>query len=315
MPLLLACASHTPLIDRGPCAERERENIAVGFRALGQIIGDFEPELILQFSPDHFNGFAYALMPAFCVGSEAMSVGDFDTAVEKLDVPSDAALALSNYLLNADIDIATSRRMRVDHGFVQIWQKLFGTVRDLPIVPIFINCAAPPLPTPRRARILGKAVGDFASADGRRVLIVASGGLSHDPPVPQIANPDLGAEARDRLICGHEDNDPARAAHSARIYALGEQAYDGRADILPVSESWDRAFLERLCQGPAEIFDDVVMADLVRAAGRGGAEILCWIAAMSALRQGGAVETELHTYEALQGWIAGFAILSGRNLP
>ena len=315
MPLLLACASHTPLMDRGPCGAQERQNVAAGFRALREVIREFEPELILQFSPDHFNGFAYNLMPAFCVGSEAMSVGDFDTAPERLDVPSDAACALSSHLLDVGIDIATSRRMRVDHGFVQIWEKLFGSVHALPIVPIFINCAAPPLPTPRRARMLGEAVGDFARADGRRVLIVASGGLSHDPPVPQIANPDLPAEARERLIRGHDDSDAARAAHSARIYALGAQAHDGRADILPVSEAWDRAFLDRFRHGPANGFDDLVMTDLVSKAGRGGAEILCWIAAMAAMRQGGGVATDLHTYEALQGWIAGFAILSGRNLP
>ena len=315
MPLLLACASHTPLMDRGPCSVEERERVAAGFLALGKIVQAFDPELIVQFSPDHFNGFGYALMPAFCVGSEALSVGDFDTHRERLDVPSAIARRLAEHLLADGMDIAVSHRMRVDHGFVQIWQKMFGSVAGLPIVPIFINCAAPPLPTTRRARLLGEAVGRFAHVDDRRVLIVASGGLSHDPPLPQFADPDLPPAVRERLVHGHEDSDKARAIHAARIFAVGQQAYGGLAGIWPVSESWDRDFLEQLREGPPNIFDDVAMADLVRAAGHGGAEVLCWIAAVAALRQGGAIQTELHAYEALQGWIAGVAVLSGRNSP
>lgn len=78
--------------------------------------------------------------------------------------------------------------MRLYHGFVQIWESLFGTATGLPIIPIFINCAAPPPPSFRRARQLGEAVGRFALQSGKRVLLAASGGLSHDPPIHSFWN-------------------------------------------------------------------------------------------------------------------------------
>jgi 2,3-dihydroxyphenylpropionate 1,2-dioxygenase len=41
--------------------------------------------------------------------------------------------------------------MVVDHGFVQMWELMFGRADRYPAVPIFVNCAVPPLPTNRRA--------------------------------------------------------------------------------------------------------------------------------------------------------------------
>jgi hypothetical protein len=31
----------------------------------------FKPDLVVVFGPDHFNGFFYELMPAFCIGTAA----------------------------------------------------------------------------------------------------------------------------------------------------------------------------------------------------------------------------------------------------
>ena len=51
----------------------------------------------------------------------------------------------------------------------------------LPIVPIVINTLAPPLPTPRRCFLLGQVVGEVVRRDTRRVGLIATGGMSHDP--------------------------------------------------------------------------------------------------------------------------------------
>jgi hypothetical protein len=51
----------------------------------------------------------------------------------------------------------------------------------LPIVPIVINTLAPPLPVPRRCFLLGQAVGEVVRRDTRRVGVIATGGMSHDP--------------------------------------------------------------------------------------------------------------------------------------
>lgn len=311
MPLILACASHSPLMGNRNCSREEYDQVEQGFEALAVVVRNFGPELIFQFSPDHFNGFAYALMPTFCVGTAAESVGDFDTQAGPLAVPADEALGLAEFLLEQELDIAVSYRMRVDHGFVQIWEKLFGSASRLPIVPIFVNCAAPPLTTFRRARLLGEAVGRYALATGKRVVIAASGGLSHDPPVPRMSA--ATPEVREFLIKGHGDSPAVRERHRDRVLGLGAKALSGEADILPVSEAWDRDFLARLRGGAPDAFDGMPVAGVIEKAGRGGPEVLCWVAAMAAARQAGAVETDLHFYKALQGWIAGLAIMSGRT--
>jgi len=314
MTLALACASHSPLMfDRpGLCSAEVRAAIVRGFAELSDEVRRFEPELIVQFSPDHFNGFLLDLMPTFCVGVAAESVGDWGTQAGPLDVPLHDATQLARTLVSANFDIAISWRMQVDHGFVQIWEALFGSARGLPLIPIFVNCAAPPLPTFRRARELGEAVGRFASASGRRVLIVASGGLSHDPPTPSIYDAPL--DIREHLISGHHPTAASRAAREDRVRAAGLSAAGGSPSALPVSEDWDRSFLKNLCEGPHAVFDDLDMDELVRCAGRGGPEVLCWVSAMAALRSGGPAVTRMHAYHAVQGWVAGMAILSGENL-
>lgn len=34
-------------------------------------IAEFAPELVILFSPDHYNGFFYDVMPPFCIGMAA----------------------------------------------------------------------------------------------------------------------------------------------------------------------------------------------------------------------------------------------------
>jgi len=312
MPLALACASHTPLMRDGYCPPDVRAQVADSFAELARRIREFDAELIIQFSPDHFNGFFYDLMPAFCVGIQAESVGDWGTKSGPLNVPETIASEMAESLIDAGFDMATSYRMRIDHGFIQLWEQTLGSAAVLPIVPVFINCAAPPLPSFRRVRELGGAVGRFAHSLGKRVVIAASGGLSHDPPTPQIKS--ASAEVRAKLIDGRNPSAEERASREQRVLDAGRDVVAGVSPIMPVSASWDREFLERLREGPLEQFDSWLTRDLVGVAGRGGPEVLCWIAACAAMRSAGAYETELLFYEAIQGWIAGVAILSGKSV-
>ena len=309
MPLALVCASHTPLLRDGVCAPDVRGRVAASFAQMAARVREFAPDLVIQFSPDHFNGFFYDLMPTFCIGVQAESIGDWGTQPGPLNVPETTALELAACLIDQGFDMATSYRMQVDHGFVQLWEQLFGSATVLPIVPIFVNCAAPPLPSFRRARELGEAVGRFAESSGKRVLIAASGGLSHDPPTPQMAG--APAELRARLIANRSPSEEMRAARERRVLEAGRAVAAGEGGILPVSSDWDLDFLERLRCGPVTQFDSWSTRELVATAGRGGPEVLCWTAASAAMAETGSYETELHFYEAIQGWIAGMAIMSG----
>lgn len=308
MPLALACASHSPLMKDGYCPNDLRDAVTKGFAELAATVRAFQPDLVIQFSPDHFNGFFYELMPTFCVGVAAESLGDWGTEAGCLDVPQEEAASLARSLIEAEFDIATSYRMKVDHGFVQIWENLFGTAKGLKLIPVFINAAAPPLPSFHRARLLGEAVGRYALATGKRILIAASGGLSHDPPTPALKT--ATPEVRERLIIPQAPTPEAHAARHARVLAASAAVLAGDPAILPVSEDWDRAFLSSLAAGRWDAYDNLSTNDLVTIAGRGGPEVLCWVAAFAAAAMAGPLTMKTHFYAPIQGWIAGMAIVS-----
>ena len=79
------------------------------------------------------------------------------------------------------------------------------------IIPIAINNIQHPLPSTRRCFALGKAVGDAIRSvdDGRRVLMIGSGGLSHqlDGQRAGFLNPGFDRLCLDKLV-----NDPEALA-------------------------------------------------------------------------------------------------------
>src|SRR3954452_17200337 len=100
MSLALVCMSHSPLLEHADPPAEVTAAVEGAFAAARDFVADYDPTLIVSFSPDHYNGFFYDLMPPFCVGYEALGVGDFGTQAGPLDVPS----AVSEQLAQAVID-------------------------------------------------------------------------------------------------------------------------------------------------------------------------------------------------------------------
>jgi len=310
MTLATICASHSPLMHEGVAAPEAKEDVGQAFEKLAAFIRNFAPELIVMFWPDHFNGFFYDLMPAFCVGLRANAIGDWDTRPGELPVPTDEAYDLLVHLLKSGIDVASSRRMSVDHGAVQIWEEMFGQNKPYPapIIPIFVNCSAPPVPEYQRVRHLGSLVGDWAQTTGKRVLIVGSGGLSHDPPTPDFAT--APAEVRERLIAGRDPAPETMAARKAFVLEAGVAAAKGLPPCMPLDPEWDAQVMKIFSSGKLAEFD-AFQPTVVRAtAGRGANEILTWVAALSAQASAGAYEADYEFYRAVDGWIAGMGMIA-----
>jgi len=307
MALAMLCASHSPLMGTVAAPPDIERDAASGFRALADRVTAFAPDYVIQFSPDHFNGFFYDLMPSFCLGLEASSIGDWNTRAGSLKVPGDAAASLLTAIREHEVDIALSHRMPVDHGFVQIWEMMFGRFDALPIVPIFVNCAAPPLPSYRRARRLGEAVGAFAARSGQRVLIACSGGLSHDPPVPRLET--ATPEVRERLIAGRNPGAAARQARVQAISAAGIAAGLGEGPCLPLNPDWDRRFIDIMQRGDLDALERLSTPDVIREAGAGGPETLTWMAAAAAMSAAGPYRAELVYYQPIHCWIAGMTMM------
>ena len=155
--------SHSPLLNLPGPSQDLLDDISGALGAAREFVREYDPELVVTFSPDHYNGFFYRLMPQFCIGTSAAGVGDFGTQAGPLNVPEDLAADCAAAVLDADVDVAMSASMEVDHGTVQPLQTLFGDAAARPVIPIFINSVATPLGPLRRARALGAAVGRFAA--------------------------------------------------------------------------------------------------------------------------------------------------------
>ena len=83
-------------------------------------------------------------------------------------------------LVRAEFDMAYSQDALLGHSFAAVYEWIIAD-RGIPVVPIFINTYLPPLPSPRRCHALGKAIADIIKGRPERVVIVASGGMSHYP--------------------------------------------------------------------------------------------------------------------------------------
>ncbi len=188
MSAYLHCLSHTPLIGHVDPDAAVLAEVEARVAAARERIARFEPELVILFAPDHYNGFFYDLMPPFCIGVQAHAIGDFGSAAGPLEVPRSLAEDCAAAVLAAGVDVALSYRMQVDHGFAQPLEQLLGGLDRCPVIPVFVNAVAAPLPSFQRARRLGEAIGAYARGLDRRVLLLGSGGLSHQPPVPDLAS-------------------------------------------------------------------------------------------------------------------------------
>ena len=310
MPLAALFASHTPLkdyLDPGPGIAAEVDACLAEARAW---VHAFAPELVIEFAPDHFNGFFYQLMPSFCVGAAAESVGDWRTATGPLPVASELAQQLVEAVHEGGVDVAVSHRMMVDHGFTQLLESLFDAGRTPPLIPVFINCAAPPRPPMARVRALGQAVGRFAAASGQRVLLLASGGLSHDPPVPLLEG--APSAVRERLIAGGSLSPEARAARQDNVLREGQNFVAGSSRRTPLNPDWDRAFLDALQAGDLDRLAGLQDADITRDGGAGGHEVRTWLAAAAALAAAGPYRAQRRYYRPITPWIAGFGVVSAQ---
>ena len=298
--------SHSPLLNLPGPSQDLLDAIESAIADTRRFVTDYDPELVVIFSPDHYNGFFYKAMPPFCIGTAAQGVGDYGTHAGPLNVPDDIATDCAKAILESGIDIAISASMDVDHGTVQPLQKLFGDATARPVIPIFINSVATPLGPLRRVRALGTAVGTYLATLGKRVLVVGSGGLSHDPPVPTLAT--APPAALERIVHGRPMTTEQRQARQVAVMDAARAFAAGEGPLQPLNPDWDHAFLELLDANRLTEVDAWSNTWIAQEAGNSAHEIRTWVAAFAALAAHGRYETVQRFYRAAPELIAGFAI-------
>jgi 2,3-dihydroxyphenylpropionate 1,2-dioxygenase len=298
--------SHSPLLNLPGPSQDLLDDIDSALTQARQFIEDFDPEIVVIFAPDHYNGFFYKLMPPFCIGTEAQGVGDYGTHKGPLDVPEAVAVGCAKAILSAGVDIAISANMEVDHGTVQPLEKLFGSATARPVIPIFINSVATPLGPLHRCRTLGSAVGSYLATLGKRVLLVGSGGLSHDPPVPTLAT--ATPQVVERIVHGRPMTPEQRSARQTAVMDAAKSFAAGESDLAPLNPEFDHQFLEIVDSGHLGDLDTWSNSFIANEGGNSAHEIRTWVAAFAALAAAGPYRTDVRYYRPAPELIAGFAI-------
>jgi 2,3-dihydroxyphenylpropionate 1,2-dioxygenase len=298
--------SHSPLLNLPGPSQDLLDDIDRILTQARQFVEDFDPEIVVIFAPDHYNGFFYKLMPPFCIGTEAQGVGDYGTHKGPLDVPEAIAVGCAKAILSAGVDIAISANMEVDHGTVQPLEKLFGSATARPVIPIFINSVATPLGPLHRCRTLGTAVGGYLATLGKRVLLVGSGGLSHDPPVPTLAT--ATPQVVERIVHGRPMTPEQRSARQTAVMDAAKSFAAGASDLAPLNPEFDRQFLEIVDSGRLGDLDQWSNAFIANEGGNSAHEIRTWVAAFAALAAAGPYRTDVRYYRPAPELIAGFAV-------
>ena len=308
MPIKLICTAHTPLMDHVETDPDVDAAVRAQFSALAEEVKAYDPELVIVFAPDHFKGFFYEMLPPFTVGVRASAIGDYDIGSGEYDVPEDLAVDCIRELHASGVDVGMSYRMNADHGFSQPLVLLCGTVSKYPVLPIHINCAGPPLPPFARVRQLGEAVGRWAKRLDKRILVVGSGGLSHDPPIPQLstAPPPLA----EKLITSQHQTPDERRRREQQNFEAARALARGEGESLPLSPDWDRRFMDHMARGDIGYLDAVTESEVTRLAGCGGNEVRTWVAAYAALSAAGPYQAKNLYYHDISHWNAGMGIAS-----
>ncbi len=281
-PAIAAVAlSHSPQM--GQDAERGQGTVfRDGYARVVKAVADYAPTLVVCFGPDHLRALA-GLAPCFTVVEAAAGWGDWGTPQEDYRVPTELAVALGEHLAASGIDIALAPHLRLDHGFGQSTADIFGSLSAVPLIPIVINCVDRPIPTAARCAALGSAVGDFIRSrlpSEERVLLIGSGGMSHQPPSLVPGARDLSEAERRQLIADKLD-----------------QA------VQAMNPAWDQRFLSMLSSREWTRLAGLTSEDLAPG-GAGGAEVRTWVAAAFAA----GVPLSPVVYEPVKDWITGMGI-------
>lgn len=270
---------------------------AVAFRdALGtarERIADARPDVAVIVGSNHFRGFWLDLIPAFTMGvGEVIAAGESGTPKGPQRTDPEFAQALAGRLVEAGTEVAISARLQIDHGQSHAIQYLLG---DVPVVPLVVNVFAQPLPTVERCVQLGRNLASAVAGLGRRVVVIASGGLSHQLPWPSDWT--------------QPDGDDEAFLVEAWLNGRGEwERYDKRRREIIVAarptifEEFDRAFLDDLERGELWRYASMSTAEIEEAAGNGGQELRTWLVMAAAL---GFAPGKTLVYSPMPEWLTG----------
>jgi len=221
---------------------------------LKEMLKEKKPDALILIGDDQEEQFKEDNVPQI-----AMHVGDAFFATARSEAGrqrfaryrchSDLAHDLLDGFVERGFDVSFSKvfpnEELLSHAHCQILKR-FVPEADIPIIPLFINAMHPPSIIPGRCYRLGQAIREIIEqhSSGERVIIYASGGLSHFPP----------------------------------DYPFG--FYKGPYTVGSISEEFDREAMELMARGEGETLGQLTSQNLLE---NGWPEMKNWIVLLGAV--------------------------------
>jgi protocatechuate 4,5-dioxygenase beta chain len=146
-------------------------------------LADARPDALIVIASDHLNQWFMDNMPPFIVGKARRTEGPFPHEIRNFGhkrYAADIDVDLAKWIIaegsRQGVDFAFSDEFLIDHAFT-VALNFLRPEMDLPIVPIFTNVMAPPLPESRRFYEVGRVIRSVVEAmpGAKRVGVVSSG--------------------------------------------------------------------------------------------------------------------------------------------
>lgn len=244
-----ACA-HTPqLLARPETEDRELVlRVHAAFARVKRRLAELRPDALVVVAGDHIEAFFLSGVPALAVYAGAASAGVFGPYRYRFAVHEPLARAIVEEGIERGFDLFYTQDAPLDYAF---YVPLHFTMPDppRPIVPLHVNVYLPPQPTPRRCWEWGRAVAAIVRARPERVVLMASGGMSHFPGTDRYASPEFDwdrrvlerlAEGRGRelaALTGEELDKAGNVELRTWITVIGAVG-DAKAEIYCYEPSW-----------------------------------------------------------------------------
>jgi len=159
---------------------------AQDYEAMRKRMTSLHPDVLVVIASDHLNQFFMDNMPAFLIGKAPKAEGPFPHEVRTFgiapysaEVEVDVAKNMLHLAPRMGVDFSFSDEFRIDHAFT-VPLNFIRPEMDLPIVPIFTNVMAPPVPPAQRFFEVGKAIRRMIDElpSSKRVGVLSSGHLA-----------------------------------------------------------------------------------------------------------------------------------------
>jgi hypothetical protein len=181
---------HTPASPALVAREGPQCETARFYAEVAKELEAVKPDVLVIFTDDHFNTFFLDNFPTFAIGiADATSGPNDQTPMPryKVAVPGALAAHIRAAAIARGFDISLVQDFEVDHA-VMVPLHFITPHMKIPVLPIFVNALAPPLPTAQRCYALGEAVRDAIKewAEPLRVAVIGSGSFSLEIGGPKI---------------------------------------------------------------------------------------------------------------------------------